>query len=593
MPSTLSILTNVFADPGERARAIAIWAGVSGVGVAVGPLVGGWLLEHFWWGSIFLINVPLIIVTIIAVLVEVPDTKDEHAPALDLVGCVLSTLGLVTLLYGIIEGPGRGWTDPLIIGSFVAAIVLLVAFGLWERASDHPLLDIRIFANPRFSAASAAVTLVFFAMFGALFFVSQYLQFVLGYTALESGVRLLPIAAALMISAPLSAKLVAWFGTKLVVAGGLATVALSLYVFSFVRADSGYGIVAVTLLLVGAGMGFAMAPATDSIMGSLPPERAGVGSAVNDTTREIGGALGVAILGSITSASYAASVSATPLYKSVQAASPEAAAALRNSIGTAAAVAARAPAQAGAAITRVANDAFIHALNRTVIVGAFVALGGVVVALLFLPARARVVEIEGLEEAPPEPERLGALVVDSARQMSAPAQAGRATLELLAGAGMSSLSFAAISARSGVPTATLQRYWTSKVDAVEAAVVQLFGRLDVADTGDLRADLGAWVRAQQVLLADPGARAVIGALIKEGATDPELGADLRERLLRPRVERLQARLRAAQAAGELSADVDLDRSVELIEGPLFYRALIWGDGTSLDVTAVLAEMARR
>ncbi len=202
MPSTLSILTNVFADADERRTAIAIWAGVSGLGVAIGPLAGGWLLEHYWWGSIFLVNVPLIVVAVIAVTVLVPNSRDEDAPALDLVGTVLSTSGLILLLYGIIEGPGQGWSDPTIVGSFVAAAVLLVSFGFWERRSDHPLLDIRIFANPRFSAASVAVTLVFFAMFGALFFVSQYLQFVLGYSALESGVRLLPLAVSLMVAAP-------------------------------------------------------------------------------------------------------------------------------------------------------------------------------------------------------------------------------------------------------------------------------------------------------------------------------------------------------------------------------------------------------
>ena len=583
MPSTLSILTNVFTDAAERTKAIALWAGVSGLGVAVGPLVGGWLLEHYWWGSIFLVNVPLIVVTVAAVAAIVPNTKDEDALALDLVGTVLSTTGLILLLYGIIEGPGRGWSDPAVAAAFTAAIVLLVAFGFWERRSDHPLLDVGIFANPRFSAASVAVTLVFFAMFGALFFVSQYLQFVLGYSALECGVRLLPIAVSLMVSAPLSAKLVGIAGTKIVVAAGLATVAASLVVLSFAQADSGYWPIAVTLVLVGTGMGLAMAPATDSIMGSLPPERAGVGSAVNDTTREIGGALGVAILGSITSATYAASIAGSDVFATVQQASPEAATAMSDSIGGAAAVAAAAPAQLASVITAAADAAFIDALGRTTIVAAAVAIAGAVVALIWLPARADVPELDlGMAEAE-EVE----LVVGAARSMPAVSGAGRATLELLADAGMSSLSFAAISARSGVPTATLERHWTSKVDAVEDTLVELFGRRSIPDTGNLRADLDRYVAAQSALLADPGARAVVGTLLKESAAEPALGDELRARLVRPRLDRLQVRFAAAQATGEIPADADVAAAAELVESGLFYRTLIWGEGYSLDPLARL------
>ena len=194
MPATLSILTNVFTDERERARAIALWAGVSGLGVAIGPLAGGFLLEHFWWGSIFLVNVPIVIVTIVAALVIVPDSRDEHAAKLDLLGTVLSTVGLVALLFGIIEGPTRAGPTRrhrLVRRRGRAAH----RFVLWERHTDHPMLDVSFFANPRFTAASVAVTLVFFAMFGSLFFVSQYLQFVLGYSALESGRALLPVAA--------------------------------------------------------------------------------------------------------------------------------------------------------------------------------------------------------------------------------------------------------------------------------------------------------------------------------------------------------------------------------------------------------------
>ncbi|MGH9169438.1 MAG: MFS transporter [Acidimicrobiales bacterium] len=221
MPATLSILINVFGEPGERARAISIWAGVSGLGVAIGPLAGGFLLQHFWWGSIFLVNVPIVAAAIVGAIAIVPNSRDAGAPRLDLLGTVLSTTGLLALLYGIIEGPSAGWGRPTIAGAFVLAGVLLAAFVLWEQRCDHPILEVSFFANPRFTAASVAVTLVFFAMFGALFFISQFLQFVLGYDPFHSGLALLPVAGVLMVTAPASAKLVARYGTKLVVTGGL------------------------------------------------------------------------------------------------------------------------------------------------------------------------------------------------------------------------------------------------------------------------------------------------------------------------------------------------------------------------------------
>src|SRR5689334_19167943 len=262
------------------------------------------------------------------------------------------------------------------------------------------MLDVSFFKNPRFSAASAAVTLVFFSMFGALFFLSQYLQFVLGYDPLESGVRLLPIAFALVVAAPLSSSLVSRFGTKYIVTLGLACVAASMVIFSQATTTSGYGLVAIVLVVIGIGMGLAMAPATDSIMGSLPPDKAGVGSAVNDTTREVGGALGVAVLGSITASSYRATVSASAVYKAAAAQSPEAAAAIKDSVGGAAQVAARLPASAASAVTSTANEAFVHALNHTVIVGAVIALGGALIALIFLPARPGVSD-EGFDDIAP------------------------------------------------------------------------------------------------------------------------------------------------------------------------------------------------
>jgi EmrB/QacA subfamily drug resistance transporter len=559
MPATLSILANVFTDAGERARAIAIWAGVSGLGVAIGPLAGGFLLEHFWWGSIFLVNVPFIILTIVAVLVLVPNSRDEHAPRLDVLGTILSTTGLVALLYGIIEGPSDGWGDPLIVVAFVAAVVLLTSFVLWERHTDHPILDVRFFQNPRFTAASVAVTLVFFAMFGSLFFVSQYLQFVLGYSALKSGVCLLPVAVVLMVAAPLSAKLVSFLGTKVVVTLGLVLVAGALLLFSQVSIDSGYGLVAAVLVIIGAGMGLAIAPATDSIMGSLPPEKAGVGSAMNDTTREIGGALGVAIMGSITAAAYSSAIVANDQFSALEKASPAAAAAVKESVGNAAIVAAKFPAQVADAITSAANQAFIDALDHTVVIAAAVAFAGALIALFFLPARAKDDAVEQLAS-------------EAARRLDPGERRNLAqvALGLLADAGMSSLTYNAVASRSGISTATLERFWTSRVDAVTDAIQEVFAEHPVPDTGDLRRDLTHHLHEVADVMSTTEARRVLGVLLAEAGSDPELGDALRQRVLGPRREELRARLEQDPLGRSVSADTAID----LLFGPLFYRTVV-------------------
>jgi len=576
MPSTLSILTNVFpAD--ERGRAIGIWAGISGLGVAIGPITGGYLLENFWWGSIFLINVPIIIVAVIGTVFIVPNSRDHNAPKLDLVGTALSVAMLVTLLYAIIEGPNRGWTDGVIVAAFVTGAVLLAAFIVWEARSDHPMLDVSFFKNPRFSAASAAVTLVFFSMFGALFFMSQYLQFVLGYDALQSGVRLLPVAFALVVAAPLSSSLVARFGTKYIVTLGLACVAASMVIFSHATTASGYGLVALVLLVIGVGMGLAMAPATDSIMGSLPADKAGVGSAVNDTTREIGGALGVAVLGSITASSYRASVSASAVYKTAEAQSPAAAAAIKDSVGSAAAVAARLPANAAAAVTTTANEAFVHALNHTVIVGAVIALAGALVALIFLPARP-VVADEGFED-------IGDAMVTAARRLPSERrrQVSDVVLQLLAEAGFSSLTFNGVATRSGVSTATLERSWGSRIDMVVDAVRTQTAAYPIPDSGSFRVDAERYLLEVSDALSDAETIQVIGQLIASGARDRELADALRSRLLTPRRLALVQMIERGVERGELARDTDRDILADMLVAPLYHRALVSGEPIDHDV----------
>jgi EmrB/QacA subfamily drug resistance transporter len=381
MPSTLSIITNIF-PPTERGRAIGVWAGVAGLGVVVGPVTGGWLLEHFWWGSVFLINLPVVALAIGAGWPLVPESRDPSATPLDPLGAALSITGLVALVYGIIQAPEDGWTDPLILAAFGIAAVLTVAFIWWERRVPHPMLPMLFFGNPRFSAASGAIAMAFFTLFGSVFLLTQYLQFVLGYTPLQTGVRVLPVAL-LIVAAPLAARLTERIGTKLVVAAGLLIVAGALWLLSTVEIGDGYGPVAATLALLGIGMGLTVAPATESIMGSLPLAKAGVGSAMNDTTRQIGGALGVAVLGSILASGYDGAIQPT-----LRSAPPHLAQTAGDSIGAATTIAAQLGPQ-GQGLLEAARSAFIQGMGDAVQVGAGVAALAALLVLLFLPARGK------------------------------------------------------------------------------------------------------------------------------------------------------------------------------------------------------------
>ena len=381
MPATLSILTNVFPTH-ERGRTIGIWAGVSGLGVVIGPLMGGYLLEHAGWGSVFLINIPIVVVALAAGHVLIPTSRDPSAPRIDYLGTLLGSVGLASLLFGIIEAPNRGWGDTLVLLGFGVGLAVLALFIAWELHIDHPMLEIHFFRNPSFSGASFAITLVFFAMFGSMYFLTQYLQFVLQFSTVKAGAALIPLAAALMIAAPNSARLTRRFGTRGTVAAGLGIVTIALSVMSRVNIDSGYGLVAVVLVLLGTGMGIAMSPATESIMGSVPKEKAGVGSAMNDTTRQIGGALGVAILGSLTAAHYHSAIDGAPFMGRLPA---EARSAVHDSIGGANFVAAKIGPAAQPIITA-ANKAFVDAMSSTVLIAAVVAALGAVFAYVVLPS---------------------------------------------------------------------------------------------------------------------------------------------------------------------------------------------------------------
>ena len=385
MPGTLSLITNVFEGK-ERGRAIAIWAGVAGLAVAIGPVTGGFLLEHFYWGSIFLVNLPIVDVELGAGVLIMPTSQDPTAPKLDLVGAALSIAGLVSLVYAFIEAPTEGWSDTKILGALGIAAVLLVTFFVWERRSTHPMLDMNFFKNPRFTSASASISILFFAMFGTIFLLTQYFQFVLGYSPLKAGVVLLPLALTMMVVAPLSARVVERVGTKIVVGTGLFLAALG--VLSFVQLDvsTGYGNIFWRLILMAVGMGLTMAPATESIMGSLPLAKAGVGSAVNDTTRQVGGALGVAIIGSVLASTYGSKVGDAVAGQQLPNGVANDA---KNSLGFALETASRLGGPAGQALADTARTAFVDGMHQGYLVGAAALFLGAIAAFIWLPARAR------------------------------------------------------------------------------------------------------------------------------------------------------------------------------------------------------------
>ena len=385
-PTTLAIVVNVFTEPRERAAAIGIWTAIAGVGVALGPISGGWLLEHFSWGSVFLVNVPVTVAGIVGTLVLVPRSRDPRAPRLDLPGLALSIAGVTLLVWSLIEAPSHGWISATTIGGIAGAVALLSVFAWWELRTPAPLLDVHLFRNMRFTAASLAITLGFFALFGFIFLVTQYLQLVKGYSALQAGVRTLPFAIAMVVAAVSSPKVVQRIGTKLVVAAGLALMAGGFAIASTNDASTSYSVIASAMVLMGFGLGSAAAPATESILASLPREKAGVGSAVNDTTREVGGTLGVAVLGSIMASVYGGRIldalSGTPLPAGLRATAGDSlAAALQIAGGVGGA--------AGRGIALAAQDAFVHAFQIGSVVTGAVALAGAVIALLYLPARSR------------------------------------------------------------------------------------------------------------------------------------------------------------------------------------------------------------
>ena len=387
-PATLAILVNVFTDPKERAAAIGIWTAMVGVAVAIGPITGGLLLEHFSWGSIFMVNIPVAIIAIVLGAFLLPESRDPNIGPMDFRGLVLSAAGVGLVIWAIIEAPTWGWTSPWILAGLIGGIAILIVFAFVERRLAHPMLDVRLFKNARFTAASLSVTTAFFALFGFIFLITQFLQLVQGFSPLQAGIRTLPFAIATGIMSPVAIALMHRFGSKAIVTIGLLVMAAGFIMAATTKADSAYfGIVIISMVTIAAGLGLATSPATESIMGALPPEQAGAGAAVNDTTREFGGTLGVAIVGSVFLSVYGAkvidgyrSLGLPPQFESV----------VRESMGGGLAVASRLPEGPAGQLAVIVKDAFIDGLSRGSIVAAVVVFVGAIAAWRYLPARARV-----------------------------------------------------------------------------------------------------------------------------------------------------------------------------------------------------------
>lgn len=381
-PPTLSIIADVFPEH-ERPRAIAAWSATMALGIVAGPILGGLLLEHFSWPSVFLVNVPVVVAGLVAAIAIVPESRAPGDQSLDIAGAGLSIAAVVSLTYAFIEAPGFGWADPRILAALGVALAGGLAFALWERHVDRPMLDVRLFRNPRFSAACLSVTLAFFALNGALFLLTLYLQQVRGLSPLDTGYRFLAVGAGIALGAPLGARLTRLAGTKAATSLGLALIATGMGLAATLRVTSSDLHVALVLFTSAAGIGIAMTPATDAIMGAVPPEQFGVGSAVNDTTREIGGALGIAILGSLFQNVYAGHMS------DVAARLPaEAAHAVRDSFAGAAAVAQLLPGEPGRLLLAKAAESFVAGMQATCLAGVAFAAAGVIAAVVFLPSRA-------------------------------------------------------------------------------------------------------------------------------------------------------------------------------------------------------------
>jgi EmrB/QacA subfamily drug resistance transporter len=399
MPATLSIIANVFTGE-ERTKAIAIWAALAAVGIGLGPLAGGLLLEWFSWWSVFMVNVPFAALALLLGMRLVPESRDPHPGAFDVPGAALSTAGFTVLVYAIIEAPTRGWTSGLVLGSIAASVVLLAAFLLWERRAAEPMLDLSFFRNASFSVGTASVSIAFFGLMGGSFGLTQYLQFAHGYSAIQAGGIMSSMALGLVIGSGTSSRAVTRLGTSRVVATGLTGLAGALALPLLWDANTGALALVAWFFGLTLAVGWTMAPATGAVIAAVPAAKSGVASATNTVARMVAGALGVAVIGSLVSSLYSNDVGGK-----LGVLPPGAQAQTENSVGAASAIAAHLPPQVASQVLSVTGDAFTQAMAYGLLVGAGGAAVAAVLVLRFLPAR---------ETHEAEPELLEPIVQDQA-----------------------------------------------------------------------------------------------------------------------------------------------------------------------------------
>src|SRR4051794_1015470 len=376
MTVPLAVLPSLFAAD-ERPKAVATITVALGLGLPLGPIVGGWLLEHLWWGSVFLINVPLGVAAAVGVALLLPDTREPSPAPVDVLGAVLSTAGLVAVVYAVVEAPGQGWTSASVLSAGGAGVVLLAAFVLWERRTAAPMVDLSLLSRPRFTWGTVSATVAMFAMLGLLFVVPLYLQSVRGFDPLGTGLRLLPVILGLVVGAKVGERLTVRLGSRIPVVSGLLAIAAALVWGSTLEVGTAYGVMSGWLAVTGVGLGLTITPAMDAVLGEVPPEHSGSGTALTMALRQVGGALGVAVLGSLASAAYTGRLDVSGL-------PGPAASAVEDSVAGGMAVA---RALGSRALADDVTGAYVHAMTVVLLTTAALALAGAVLTALRLPAR--------------------------------------------------------------------------------------------------------------------------------------------------------------------------------------------------------------
>jgi MFS transporter, DHA2 family, multidrug resistance protein len=385
MPATLALITATFQGR-ERARAIGIWSGISGIGTAAGPLLGGWMLQHFWWGSVFLINVPVAALALAGGALVLKESRAPHRRSLDIPGVLLSAVGLAAVTYGLITGPDDGWLSPTVLGSVIGGLILVAVFAWWELRQAEPLAEMTLFRNRTFSSAVGAVTAVFFALFGASYLLSQYIQFVQGVNSFGVGLRFVPMAVGTLITANLSVRISARAGLRITMVAGIAMLTASMVLLAVIG-SSGNWTLLVSFSLLGLGIGLVIAPASTAIMGTLSPDKTGAGAGLRSMVQLVGGSFGVAVIGSIATARYRSQLSHS-LATTLPGLPVSARGPVTDQIGEAFAAAANLPGPLGQATRSAASQAFLSGVHLAGIVAAAVMVVAMVIAAVAIPNRA-------------------------------------------------------------------------------------------------------------------------------------------------------------------------------------------------------------